>query len=62
MPGKRGPKAPANPLEAELTRARQEIARLGHRLERTEAIIDLQKKLSALLGIALPPTDNTGTP
>jgi transposase-like protein len=63
MPGKRGPKvAPANPLEAELTSARQEIARLGQRLERTEAIIDLQKKLSALLGIALPPTDNTGTP
>src|SRR5829696_9624234 len=43
-PGKRGPKvAPANPLEAELTSARQEIARLGQRLERTEAIIDLQK-------------------
>ena len=43
-PGKRGPKvAPANPLEAELTRARQEIARLGQRLERAEAIIDLQK-------------------
>ena len=62
-PGKRGPKvAPANPLEAELTRARQEIARLGQRLERAEAIIDLQKKLSALLGIALPPTDTTGTP
>jgi transposase-like protein len=61
-PGKRGPKAsPTNPLEADLMSARREIARLGQRLERAEAIIDLQKKLSALLGIALPPTDNTGT-
>jgi transposase len=43
-PGRRGPKAaPANPLEAELTSARREIARLGQRLERAEAIIDLQK-------------------
>ena len=63
MPGKRGPKAaPANPLEAELTSARREITRLGQRLERAEAIIDLQKKLSALLGIALPATDGNGTP
>jgi transposase len=51
MPGKRGPKvAPANPLEAELTSARQEIARLGQRLERTEAIIDLQKNYSPCWG------------
>jgi transposase-like protein len=62
-PSRRGPKAaPANLLEADLTSARREIARLGQRLERAEAIIDLQKKLSALLGIALPPTDSTGTP
>jgi transposase len=55
-PGKRGPKvAPVNPLEAELVSARQEIKRLGRRLEHAEAIIDVQKKLSVLLGIALPP-------
>jgi hypothetical protein len=36
--------APADPLEAELTSARREIARLGKRLERAEAIIDLQKR------------------
>jgi hypothetical protein len=39
-----------------------EIARLGQRLERAEAIIDLQKKLSALLGIALPAADGNETP
>ncbi|MGF7212546.1 transposase-like protein [Skermanella aerolata] len=62
-PVRRGPKAaPADPLEAELTSARQEIARLGQRLERAEAIIDLQKKLSALLGIALPAADGNETP
>jgi transposase len=31
-------------------------------LERAEAIIDVQKKLSTLLGIALPPIDSDETP
>ena len=62
-PLKRGPKAvPANPLEAELAKARQDIARLQRRLERAEAVIDVQKKFSALLGIALPPADSDETP
>jgi transposase len=43
-PGRRGPKvSELNPLAAEVTKARQENARLQQRLERTEAIIDLQK-------------------
>ena len=53
---------PANPLEAELAKARQDIARLQRRLERAEAVIDVQKKFSALLGIALPPADSDETP
>ena len=62
-PLKRGPKvAAANPLEAELAKARQDIARLQRRLERAEAVIDVQKKFSALLGIALPPADSDETP
>ena len=62
-PLKRGPKsAPANPLEAELAKARQDIARLQRRLERAEAIIGVQKKFSDLLGIALPPADSDETP
>jgi transposase len=53
-PVKRGPKrAPGNPLAAELAKAKQENARLGRRLEHAEAIIDIQKKVAALLGIRL---------
>ena len=43
-PARRGPKvSPPHPLTAELAKARQENARLRQRLERAEAIIDLQK-------------------
>ncbi|KAA5607763.1 transposase, partial [Rhodovastum atsumiense] len=45
-PARRGPKASEpNPLAAELAKAQQENAKLRLRLERAEAIIDLQKKL-----------------
>jgi transposase len=40
----------------------QENARLRLRLERAEAIIDLQKKVSDLLGIALPPAERDAKP
>src|ERR1700686_1288159 len=51
-PAKRGPKrAVLNPLTAELARARRENARLGRRLEHAEEIIEVQKKVAALLGI-----------
>ena len=40
-------------MAAELAQARRENARLQQRLERAEAIIDLQKKVASLLGIAL---------
>ena len=43
-PARRGPKASEpNPLTAELAKAQRENARLQQRLERAEAIIDLQK-------------------
>lgn len=55
-PARRGPKVPlANPLSAELTAARRDIAQLRHRLQRAEAIIEVQKKLADLLGIPLAP-------
>lgn len=58
-PARRGPKASdPNPLTAELAKAQQDNARLRLRLERAEAIIDLQKKVSDLLSIPLPPIDN----
>ena len=60
-PAKRGPKLPPlNPLAAELASAKRENARLQWRLDRAEAIIDLQKKVAALLGI--PPVAIDGEP
>ena len=59
-PAKRGPKAEAShPLAAELAAERRKTAALQKRLEQAEAIVEVQKKVSALLGIALPPTDDT---
>ena len=60
-PARRGPKvSPPHPLTAELAKARQENAQLRQRLERAEAIIDLQKKVAHLLGTALDPSDSAG--
>src|SRR5918994_6844551 len=60
-PARRGPKvSPPHPLTAELAKARQENARLQQRLERAEAILDLQKKVAHLLGTALDPSDSAG--
>ncbi len=52
-PVKRGPKInETNPLAAELAVAHRDITHLKQRLERAEAIIDLQKKVAALLGLS----------
>ena len=60
-PARRGPKvSPPHPLTAELAKARQENARLRQRLERAEAIIDLQKKVADLLETAPDPSDSAG--
>ena len=57
-PSKRGPKVPpANPLAAELASARRDNMRLQLRLERAEAIIELQKKVASLLGICPEASD-----
>lgn len=53
-PAKRGRKA--DPPVAENARLRQENERLKARLERAELIIDVQKKVSQMLG--LPVTEN----
>ena len=53
-PVKRGPKASEpNPLAAKLALAQRDNNRLKQRLERAEAIIDLQKKVAALLGLTI---------
>ena len=46
---KRGRKAATHPLDDEVARLRQENARLSSRLEQAEAIIEIQKKVSAML-------------
>ena len=57
-PVKRGPKLPEpHPLAGELADALRSNARLQRRLDQAEAIIDLQKKVAALLGTPLPGID-----
>lgn len=55
QPKKRGPKS--DPLVVENARLKRELARLQAQLERAETIIEVQKKLSQLLG--LPPASET---
>jgi transposase len=53
-PKRRGPKP--DPAARQVQQLNREIARLHHRLERAELIIDAQKKLCAVLG--LPTSDD----
>jgi transposase-like protein len=53
-PKKRGRKKTRNPEADEVARLRRENERLQERLTKAETIIDVQKKLSALLGVELP--------
>ena len=51
---KRGPKpVPTNPLQAENAQLKREKAQLQRKLRTAELMIDLQKKVSQLLGITL---------
>ncbi|HEY3801761.1 MAG TPA: hypothetical protein VGL61_04105 [Kofleriaceae bacterium] len=53
-PQKRGRKKTRSPEADELARLKRENERLQARLAKAETIIDVQKKLSALLGVELP--------
>lgn len=54
-PAKRGRKA--DPQAAEIARLQRENERLKAQLERAELIIDVQKKLSQMLGLPETPSD-----
>lgn len=54
-PQKRGPKV--DPQAAEIARLRRENERLQQRLQQAEMIIDVQKKLSVLLGLTTSESD-----
>jgi transposase len=58
-PKRRGRKAsPDAPLVADNDRLKRENQRLTEKLRQAETIIEVQKKLSELLGIRLPPPDS----
>jgi transposase-like protein len=60
-PQKRGRKASArHPLRAENETLRKENARLSTRLKQAELIIDVQKKVSQILGIPLETPEDGG--
>ena len=55
---KRGPKARKNPLADELAKAQRELARVKQELDKANTVIDVQRKVAALLGETLPePTE-----
>ena len=60
-PKKRGPKTvEPNPLTAENEHLKRENERLSKRLRQAELIIDVQKKVSQMLGITLESPKNEG--
>ncbi len=61
-PLRRGPKPVlGQPADTDLTQLRRENARLRQRLEHAEAIIGIQKKVAALLGMPMATADRDET-
>ena len=56
-PQKRGPKSKRNPFEEENQELRRQNARLTKDLRKAHIIIDVQKKVAALLGHPIPDQD-----
>jgi transposase-like protein len=56
-PHKRGPKSRSNPQEEEMQKLRRENQRLIEELRKAAIVIDVQKKVGALLGWPLPKAD-----
>jgi len=61
-PKRRGRKAnPDAPVIADNERLKRENQRLAAKLHQAETIIEIQKKLSEILGIPLPPPEGNGS-
>ena len=59
-PRRRGKKpAPKNPLAGDVRRLERENRRLQKRLRQAEIIIDVQKKLCDVLGLTVPPIEQS---
>src|SRR6266852_6571696 len=56
-PQKRGPKSKRHPLADEMEKLQRKNARLNEELRKAEIIIDVQKKVAALLGRPIPDPD-----
>src|SRR6267143_2792082 len=56
-PQQRGPKSKRNPMEEEVHKLRRQNARLTEDLRKAHIIIDVQKKVAALLGNPIPEPD-----
>ena len=57
-PKQRGRKATKNPLADELAKAKRELERMKQELDKANIVIDVQRKVAALLGETLPePTE-----
>lgn len=54
---RRGPKSKRNPLEEENQKLRRQVGQLTEKLRKAEIIIDVQKKVAALLGNPIPEQD-----
>ncbi len=60
-PHRRGPKPKQDPLSEEVRKLKQQNGHLTQRLARAELIIDVQKKVSLLLGIPLAAVEDDGS-
>lgn len=59
-PKKRGPKAKdTDPRDKQIAELEREVAKQLRRAERAEALVEIQKKLSQLLGIVLPTSEES---
>jgi len=56
-PRKRGPKSQRHPLEEENLKLQRQVGQLTEQLRKAEIIIDVQKKVAALLGRPIPEQD-----
>jgi hypothetical protein len=54
---RRGPKSKRNPFEEENQKLRRQVGQLTEKLRKAEIIIDVQKKVAALLGHPIPDPD-----
>jgi transposase-like protein len=59
-PRKRGRKSQRNPLAEENQKLRRQVGQLTEKLRKAEIIIDVQKKVAALLGNPIPDVDPEG--